>query len=67
MLKSLRIPPELLALHAIQRAASREAGTPLFLPAYDERLLEAREQLEEDDQPVEAGGLTIGGDDDDFY
>jgi hypothetical protein len=54
-------------------AQSREAGVPLYLPAYDaERSLPARAFVEFDaeDLRVEAGGVTIGGDedgDDDFY
>jgi hypothetical protein len=53
-------------------AQYREAGVPLYLPAYDaERALPARTFVEFDaeDLRVEAGGVTIGGNDgdDDFY
>ena len=54
-------------------AQFREVGVPLYLPAYDaNRGLPARAFVEFDaeDSRVEAGGITIGGDedgDDDFY
>ncbi|RYY92379.1 MAG: hypothetical protein EOO11_21350 [Chitinophagaceae bacterium] len=73
MMKSLRVPHELLALSQMQRASSREAGAPLYLPAFETAIL--GEPNPEDDLTAEAdfgaeaGGLfTIGNDeDDDFY
>jgi hypothetical protein len=73
MLKSVRVPHELIALGQMQRAATREVGAPLYLPAFEHQILEAEARREEDksadlDWGVEAGGLTIGADeDDDFY
>ena len=70
MMKSMRVAPELLALSQIQRAATREVGAPLYLPAFETRILQADAIEDEDDldRGVEAGGITIGGDeDDDFY
>lgn len=72
MMKSVRVPPELLALSQMQRAATREAGAPLYLPAFETAIL--ADPIREDDLTAEAdfgaeaGGLTIGYDeDDDFY
>jgi hypothetical protein len=73
MLKSVRVPNELIALSQMQRASIREVGAPLYLPAFEHQILEAEARREEDksddlDWGVEAGGLTIGADeDDDFY
>ena len=73
MLKSVRVPHELIALSQMQRASIREVGAPLYLPAFEHQILEAEARREEDksddlDWGVEAGGLTIGTDeDDDFY
>ena len=71
MLRSVRIPQELVALVQLQRAATREIGAPLYLPAFEAQILEADARLESDDDldwGVEAGGLTIDDDeDDDFY
>ena len=50
-----------------------EVGAPLYLPAFEHQILEAEARREDDksqdlDWGVEAGGLTIGADeDDDFY
>ncbi len=69
MLKSVRVPQELVALMQRERQARREVGVPLYLPAFEAHLLEARVASDDDvDHGVEAGGLTIGPDeDDDFY
>jgi hypothetical protein len=73
MLKSIRVPHELIALGQMQRAVIREVGAPLYLPAFQNQILEAEARRDEDesddlDWGVEAGGLTIGADeDDDFY
>lgn len=73
MLKSVRVPHELIALSQMQRASMREAGAPLYLPAFKNQILEAEARRDDDkadelDWGVEAGGLTIGADeDDDFY
>jgi hypothetical protein len=73
MLRAIRVPHELIALSQMQRATTREVGAPLYLPAFEHQILEAearREETDEDDLDwgVEAGGLTIGADeDDDFY
>ena len=72
MLKSVRVPPELIAIGQMQRASIREVGAPLYLPAFENQILEADARREDEDDDldwgVEAGGLTIGADeDDDFY
>ena len=69
MLKPVRVPQELVALMQLQRAARRESGVPLYLPAFDAQMLQAQVESDDDlDRGVEAGGLTIGPDeDDDFY
>jgi hypothetical protein len=56
----------------MQRASIREVGAPLYLPAFQNQILEADARRAEDDTDldwgVEAGGITIGADeDDDFY
>ena len=69
-MKSMRVAPELLALSQMQRATTREVGAPLYLPAFETRILQADSIEDEDDldRGVEAGGFTIGNDeDDDFY
>jgi len=68
MIKSLRVPPELLALSQMQRAATREAGAPLYLPAFANAVL--GEPHDEDDLVAEADfGVEADGfdEDDDFY
>ncbi len=71
MLKSVRVPHDLIALSQLQRATIREVGAPLYLPAFEHQILEAEARREEDksddlDWGAEAGG--IGADeDDDFY
>ncbi|OEO29245.1 hypothetical protein VW23_026500 [Devosia insulae DS-56] len=73
MLKSVRVPHELIALSQMQRASIREVGAPLYLPAFEHQILEAEARREDDkaddlDWGVAAGGLTLGADeDDDFY
>lgn len=72
MMKSLRVPLELLALSQMQRATTGEAGAPLYLPAFETAILgdpRAEDDLTaEADFGAEAGGLTVGYDeDDDFY
>lgn len=72
MWKSVRVPSELIALSQMQRASIREVGAPLFLPAFQAQILEAgAHRADEDDdldRGVDAGGMTIGADeDDDFY
>ena len=73
MIKSLRVPPELLALSQMQRASSREAGAPLYLPAFQTAILgdpsDEDDLVAEADFGIEAGGFLIIGDDedDDFY
>jgi hypothetical protein len=71
MLKTVRVPVELLAIEQMQRARTREAGVPLYIPAFQPQILEAEARQESDegdlDWGVEAGGLTIGPEDDDFY
>ena len=65
MLKTVRVPIELLAIERKRRGEAREAGTPLYLPAYQPQFLEADALDDNDLDPgVEAGGLTIGWDDD---
>ena len=73
MMKSVRVPPDLLALSQMQRASSREAGAPLYLPAFATAIL-ADPRAEDDlvaeaDFGAEAGGVLVIGDDedDDFY
>ena len=51
-------------------APFREVGVPLYMPALDTRMLTADSFAEADaeDARIEAGGITIGDeDDDDFY
>ncbi len=70
MLRTVRVPHELLALSQIHRASTRELGAPLFLPAFETQVLEAGRQDDEveADPGVAAGGFSIGAeDDDDFY
>ena len=72
MLKSVRVPLDLIAVSQMQRASIREAGAPLYLPAFQNQILVAEARSAEDetdlDWGVEAGGFTIGADeDDDFY
>jgi hypothetical protein len=72
MLKSIRVPHELIAVGQMQRASTREVGAPLYLPAFQTRILEAEARREDEDNDLdwgaEAGGVTIGvEDDDDFY
>lgn len=72
MIKSLRVPPELLALSQMQRAATREAGAPLYLPAFEAAILgDPRDEddlVAEADFGAEAGSFILGDDeDDDFY
>jgi len=72
MLRSVRVPHELIALSQMQRAATREVGAPLYLPAFETQILEADARREDGDDDLdwgaEAGGLTIGAEeDDDFY
>ncbi len=68
MIKSLRVPPELLALSQMQRAASREAGAPLYLPAFATAIL--GDPPDEDDLVAQADfGIEADSfdEDDDFY
>lgn len=71
MIKSLRVPIELLALSQMQRAATREIGAPLYLPAFQTAILgDPRDENDlsaEADFGVEADGFTVGDEDDDFY
>ena len=72
MIKSLRIPPELLALSQMQRPATREAGAPLYLPAFETAILgDPRDEddlVAEADFGADAGFFSLGDDeDDDFY
>ncbi len=71
MLKTLRVPAELIALSQVQRATTREVGSPLYLPAYEDRLL-GTDPSSDVGRDLEASGsfaiVTIGDDeDDDFY
>lgn len=71
MLKTLRVPAELIALSRVQRATTHELGSPLYLPAPEDRL-RAVEPIAEATREFDAIGafeiVTIGGDeDDDFY
>lgn len=68
MIKSLHVPPELLALSQRQRAAAREVSAPLYLPAFATALL--CEPRDEDDLVAKADfGIEADGfeEDDDFY
>ncbi len=72
-MRKYEISPAIIAemRKRIAAAQSREVGVPLYLPAYDaDGGLPARAFVEFDaeDLRVEAGGVTIGADeDDDFY
>ncbi len=48
MLKSVRVPHELIALSQMQRATIREVGAPLYLPAFEQQILEAEARREDD-------------------
>ena len=73
MMKSLRVPLELLALSQMQRASTTEVGAPLYLPAFETAILgdpsTDDELTAEADFGAEAGGvISVGYDeDDDFY
>ena len=70
MLKSIRVPHELIAVGQMQRASTREVGAPLYLPAFENRLLgaEAPRDAEAADREGDFAIVTIGSDeDDDFY
>jgi hypothetical protein len=71
MLKTLRVPAELIALSQVQRATTREVGAPLYLPAFEDRLLGVDPIADVAAERHAAGSfaiVTIGGDeDDDFY
>ena len=73
-MRKYEISPAIIAEMRKRIAAAdfREVGVPLYLPAYDaDRGLPARAFVEFDAEElrVEAGGITIGGpdEDDDFY
>jgi hypothetical protein len=73
-MRKYEISPAIIAEMRKRILASefREVGVPLYLPAYDaDRGLPARTfvEFEAEDLRVEAGGVTIGGpdEDDDFY
>jgi hypothetical protein len=73
-MRKYEISPAIIAemRKRIAAAQSREVGVPLYLPAYDgDHGLPARVFVEFDAEElrVEAGGVTIGGpdEDDDFY
>ncbi len=68
MMKTLRIPLDLLAMSQMQRAATAEAGVPLYLPAFETTIL--ADALPADDLTAEADfGTEADGfeQDDDFY
>ena len=70
MLKTLKVPAELIALSQLQRAATREIGAPLYLPAFENHLLGAEPAPRPELLDLESNFaiVTIGGDeDDDFY
>jgi hypothetical protein len=69
MMKYPRVSTQLLALSELRRAKRREAGAPLHAPSPEYPPIETTGRREAGaDGPVEAGGLTIGADeDDDFY
>lgn len=69
MIKSLRVPPELLALSQMQRAATRAS---LYLPAFETAILgdpRGDDELTADaDFGAQADLYSLGADeDDDFY
>jgi hypothetical protein len=74
VLKSVRVPHQIIAIEQMQRAAIREVGAPLYLPAFQNQILEAEARRDDDGDELDwgaeagAGAITIGGDeDDDFY
>lgn len=72
MLKLVRVPPELIAPVRCSERRPESLVPPLYLPAFEMQILEAEARREEEDGDldwgVEAGGLSIGADeDDDFY
>ena len=70
MLKSVRVPHHLIAMAEMQRAATREVGAPLYLPAFQHQILEAEARREDDEGDLDWGvtaDLPTTEDDDDFY
>jgi hypothetical protein len=72
MIKSPRVPLELLAVSQMHRHTGQEAGVPLYLHAFDPTLL--GDPAPEDDLTAEADfGATVASfslcddEDDDFY
>jgi hypothetical protein len=64
------IPAAIAAALAARARVPLEAGVPLYLPAHDDRLGELPAAEDDEDQVVDASGITIGDDedeDDDFY
>ena len=62
------IPAAVAAVHAARARRALEAGVPLYLPAYDDRLgfvPAVPDRIDEDDIDVDASGVTVGGDEDD--
>jgi hypothetical protein len=70
MLKSVRVPHELIAIGQMQRASIREVGAPLYLPAFQSQILEADARREDEDDDLD-WGVTADSpaivEDDDFY
>ena len=62
------IPPAIAAALAARAHVPLEAGIPLYLPAFGDRLGEMPAAEEAEDLVVDASGITVGGDeDDDLY
>ncbi|MGV3489998.1 MAG: hypothetical protein ACO1OG_01630 [Devosia sp.] len=71
MLKSVRVPHEIIAIEQMQRATIREVGAPLYLPAFQNQILDAEARREDDEGDLHWGIAADFGaaaeDDDDFY
>lgn len=63
------LPAAIAAAHAARASRLRDAGVPLYLPSYDEKLslipLDPA-YANEDHSEVDASGITVGGDEDDL-
>lgn len=60
------VPAAIAAALTAKRQREAAAAVPLYLPAYGECFETLPDPLAED-EPVDASGITIGGDDEDGY
>lgn len=57
------VPAAIAAALTAKAQREAEATVPLYLPAYGD-CFEALPEVVDEDEPVDASGITIGGDDD---